>query len=419
MTMCTRNIRFLRKGDKGDKGDRGRLPVPYGEYSDTGVYTATDVVAPYVLCEGQYYVMNKTTTWIGASFNHKTPKQDYAQYGADATWILMEKYKAIFVELLMANFGKIASAIFYENLMFSQQGEIDGSASSNYEALHTDTNGNVRENSGDFIPNFWINFLNGKMKAISSEIKDGKFVNADVESGKIGGFSLSDGWLEASGTNYGALISAATFKLFANAFDLGDGSIASNFEVHPYAVAYSYYYIMQRLVSAITPQSGASDYSLNNRANILMYLSATGQKLPTYGNAGQPYGGNFAAWCEGGMFAGLRPHLRHITSAQTLAKTDHTIVVNNTSALTITLPSNPEIGQEYELWHTTSTTLTVQTANVSTRKYIFRMTKDSGYAYSYESGSLEIMRFKFTPGLYHNSSYENGMWLLVYYGKSA
>lgn len=156
MTMCTRNIRFLRKGDKGDKGDRGRLPVPYGEYSDTEVYTATDVVAPYVLCEGQYYVMNKTTTWIGASFNHKTPKQDYAQYGANATWILMEKYKAIFVELLMAELGVIGKAVFFDNYMFSQYGKTTS-------GQDTQTYGTPVMKGGTFVPNMWIDFLTGSM----------------------------------------------------------------------------------------------------------------------------------------------------------------------------------------------------------------------------------------------------------------
>ena len=243
--------------------------------------------------------------------------------------------------------------------------------------------------------------------------------SVDAKQGKIGGFSLKDNWLEAEGVNYGALISAATFKLFANYFDLGDGRITSNFEVHPYAVAYSFFYIMQRLVSAITPESGAADYSASNRANVLMYLSATGQKLPTYGSNGTPYGGNFAAWCEGGMFAGLRPHLRHLSSAATLAATDNVIVVNNSSAITLTLPHNAEIGQEYEIWHTSSTTLTIQTQNYSVRKYIYRLTKTAGFSYSIESGSQEIIRFKFTPGLYNSNSNEKGCWLMVYYGKYA
>ena len=165
MVMCTRNIRFLRKGDKGDKGDRGRLPVPYGEYVAGTAYTATDLIAPYVLCEGQYYVMNKTTTWQQSS---RTPKQDYAQYGSNATWILLEKYKAIFVELLMANLGLIGKAVFYQQYMFSQYGKI-GSTEVSTEgsyAIPVDAGGN-------FEPNFIVNFLTGEMRCNRGEFAGG------------------------------------------------------------------------------------------------------------------------------------------------------------------------------------------------------------------------------------------------------
>lgn len=194
----TRIVKFIRKGDKGDKGDTGRLPVPYGIYSDTGVYTCTDVIAPYVLYSGQYYVMNKNTTWIGASFGHKTPAQDYADYGANATWILMEKYKAAFIEMLIADFGKIADAIFYGHLMFSQQGKIDGVASSNYTTIQTLSNGDVDESAGKFVPNFWVNFLNGKMHAVNG-IFDGdlqtKLLNIEGHStytGSTYGYRITD-----------------------------------------------------------------------------------------------------------------------------------------------------------------------------------------------------------------------------------
>ena len=165
MVMCTRNIRFLRKGDKGDKGDRGRLPVPYGEYVAGTAYTATDLIAPYVLCEGQYYVMNKTTTWQQSS---RTPKQDYAQYGSNATWILLEKYKAIFVELLMANLGLIGKSVFYQEYMFSQYGKIG--------STEVSTEGNYAvpvDAGGTFEPNFIINFLTGEMRCNRGEFAGG------------------------------------------------------------------------------------------------------------------------------------------------------------------------------------------------------------------------------------------------------
>lgn len=51
-----------------------------------------------------------------------------------------------------------------------------------------------------------------------------------------------------------------------------------------------------------------------------------------------------------GMFAGLRPKMRTITSGETLSKLDHSVMVICPTSMTITLPKDPEIGQEYELY---------------------------------------------------------------------
>lgn len=379
---ATRVVKYIRKGETGDKGEQGAVLRGPQAWSDCATGYAFQAGGPnekwidVVIYNNNYYVCKQSHT--------KTSSNYPGSSAGDGLWRLGDKIALVATNILLASYALI------KNL--------------GVEAIDMkDANGNVlfQAKDGNVI------------------CKTGTFDNVNVRSGNIGGFSLTDNWLEAAGENYGALISAATFKLFAEAFNLGDGTIDSNFEVHPYAVAYSYYYILQRLVSTITPLSGASDYSIQNRANILMYLSAKGQKLPTYGSSGQPYGGNFAAWCEGGMFAGLRPHLRRISSNSTLAATDNVIVVNNTSAITLTLPHNAEIGQEYEIWHTSGTTLTIQTQNYSVRKYIYRLTKTAGFGYSVESGTQEIMRFKFTPGLYNSSSSERGCWLMVYYGKSA
>ena len=421
---CHRTVQYLKKGDPGPQGPKGPLPVPYGIYDPNTTYVCDGIIAPYVLCEGQYYVMNKQVSYKGATVG-RSPKQDYAAYGSNATWILMEKYKAAFVELLMADFGKIASAIFYGSLMFSQQGTINGAASSSYENLHVKSDGDVRENTGDFIPNVWINFLKGTLHAVNAVIKgvieatsgtfdNGEFTNATLKTGSIAGFEFSQSWLKALASNYGIEISPATIKLFSTAFSIYNGTVSTNFEAHPYPSSYSTFYILLRLVSEMSVSG--SDYSVANYANILQYLKATGAKRPSY-SGGIPYGGNFVAWSEGGMFAGMRLHTRHIDTSQMLYNTDNRIIVNNTSEITLTLPSSPELGQEFEIWHTSSTALNIQTYNTGTRKYIFQMTKTRTYAYSVQSGEQEIIKVVYAHNIYHNASAENGLWLLVFYGK--
>lgn len=59
---------------------------------------------------------------------------------------------------------------------------------------------------------------------------------------------------------------------------------------------------------------------------------------------------NFAFYCPAGQFAGLRPRMRTITSGETLSKLDHSVMVICPTSMTITLPKDPEIGQEYELY---------------------------------------------------------------------
>lgn len=137
------------------------LPYPAGEYSASVKYTATDTTAPYVLLSGTYYVMNKIGSWLGTSTG-KTPAQDYAANGKNATWIPFENYKAIFVEMLIANFGKLASAVFYGEYMFSQQGvDANGNATNDYSKFGTNA----------FEPNLMLDFLHGKIKGRVVEVE--------------------------------------------------------------------------------------------------------------------------------------------------------------------------------------------------------------------------------------------------------
>lgn len=114
----TGEVKYLQQGPVGP------LVYPTGEYAASVSYTRTPLSAPMVLCEGQYYVLNKEGT-----FKNINPKKDYAANGSKATWVLMDKVRYSFVEILMANFAKLASAVFYGQYMFSQYGvRADGSA---------------------------------------------------------------------------------------------------------------------------------------------------------------------------------------------------------------------------------------------------------------------------------------------------
>lgn len=127
-------------GTDGKDGRDGRIVYPAGIYDATVTYTATDTKAPYVLYGDTYYVMNVTTSWTGSQNEGKTPADDYEQYGEHATWIPMERFEAIYTNLLIANNGTIGSFVFNGDYMFSQQGvdylynEVD-----NYEDFGNDS----------------------------------------------------------------------------------------------------------------------------------------------------------------------------------------------------------------------------------------------------------------------------------------
>lgn len=102
-------------GVPGPAGVRGRLPFPSGAFDLSTVYTCTDDITPIVYYEAgkTYYTMRKNGNSVGID-----PAEDYASNGSDSTWIPFENYKAIFTEILMANFAKLASAVFGEKICF-------------------------------------------------------------------------------------------------------------------------------------------------------------------------------------------------------------------------------------------------------------------------------------------------------------
>lgn len=142
----------------GATGPIGPMVYPAGEYNAATKYIRTALSAPMVLDDGQYYVLNKEGTFTGIR-----PKDDYAANGSKATWVLMEYVKYAFVEVLMANFAKLASAVFYGDVMMSQQGiDADGNESSSYQNYGKKRyDPNTGQSADLFTPNILFNFLTG------------------------------------------------------------------------------------------------------------------------------------------------------------------------------------------------------------------------------------------------------------------
>lgn len=171
------------KGDKGDQGLPGRdglMVYPAGYFDAATSYIATSETAPVVMYEGNYYVLKRGKTYSAASMpdNRKTPAADVANGGADARWQVFDKFNAIFADIIMADFAKLSSAVFFGDWMISQQGKRNGADSNEYQYFK----------DGSFIPNYAVNFKTGEFRSGDASIKG----RIDALKGTIGGFIINE-----------------------------------------------------------------------------------------------------------------------------------------------------------------------------------------------------------------------------------
>lgn len=159
----------------------GPLVYPAGEYDDNVTYTRTTLAAPVVLYDTQYYILNKK-----GSFKGINPKTDYAANGAKATWIRMDQMKYAFIEILMANYAKLASAVFYGDYMFSQHGK-DASGNDTADFWTFDPS-KLGDNDCPFTPNLMLDFLLGKFVGLDAFIKG----RVEADEGVFKGVSITD-----------------------------------------------------------------------------------------------------------------------------------------------------------------------------------------------------------------------------------
>lgn len=177
-------------GVPGPAGVRGRLPFPSGAFDLSTVYTCTDDITPIVYYEAgkTYYTMRKNGNSVGID-----PAEDYASNGSDSTWIPFENYKAIFTEILMANWAKLASAVFYGDYMFSQHGkDVNGDETNEYELFDPTK---IGQSDAPFTPNVLVDWLNGTMRLLKLIADGAELTNV---KGLTGSFRSLQG-LKANG----------------------------------------------------------------------------------------------------------------------------------------------------------------------------------------------------------------------------
>lgn len=196
-------------------------------------------------------------------------------------------------------------------------------------------------------------------------------------SGYIGGFNIGKTSIDGINGQNKVMLTPGYIS-FDNKTHGIDNIIGANWK-------YGLDYVGQQIVvkyDHATPSYG-DNIGIANLKNIALYVSASGNidrlsRDTGIVNSVYPCG-NHAIFCDKGDFAGFRPCFRIITSSQTLSKYDvvveivetwkkhNSITGEDTSVevgpVTISLPTNPEIGQMYWIIRSTRHNYSMKTTD--------------------------------------------------------
>ncbi len=190
-----------------DPNNIQRVPVPAGNYASNAVYEATDVVSPMVKYGDYYYMMCRSGITQGLD-----PAKD-AALDNPTTWMKVEKYNAVYTEILMASLGLIGKAVFNGDFMYSQQGYTIDSNGNKVAQNYGNFGMPSFDNNNDFHPNVLIDFVKGILRCRKAVVEESTFDNCTVNdtctitkvnatNGTIGGIGIESNRLhsEVNGT---------------------------------------------------------------------------------------------------------------------------------------------------------------------------------------------------------------------------
>lgn len=377
---------YNEKGEDGKQGPSGPVIYPAGTFDSAKTYTGTNKKAPYVFFNSDnesdkgYYIAYGTPPQGNDPVDDLITDPDWSKVPDNGGWVKMETYNAIYSDIGVFGHALVGKWVFYEDYMFSQIGTLDGVESDTYEEFYI--NNWLPENDvnydgdtdGRFIPNIVMNARTGAAWFAGKRVKfgaDGQVILNDATINvdkQILGRNVSfhvgeDGFLveDSSSTGkYTAKITAsgdgivlgsyslnggAEIKLDSNGVSIGDLSVTNG--------GLSYKSDAKELIInpstvSVSDIAGTVGIMPENGAECL-YINPTITKLSSgrwmgvlVENSEMPFKTNR------GVFAGLRPNVRKVSTSYTLDEFDHTIIASGSSTV-LTLPSSPRQGQEYWL----------------------------------------------------------------------
>lgn len=181
------------QGPQGETGLQGPMGYLAGEWLGDVTYTRDKVSMPIVRHNDAYWYLKKETSVIGS------------EPSATSTyWALLTENDIVFAKIVMAEFGKLASAVFSGAFMLSQYGKLNGVVVDDKSAVKDTAYTNFDSKNpegGEFIPNLFMDFLTGYFCSLNARIKG--VVDADM--GSIAGWRFVKGLIGSE--DYGMSLS--------------------------------------------------------------------------------------------------------------------------------------------------------------------------------------------------------------------
>ena len=148
------------EGIPGATGKQGPIIYPAGIFDSSVTYTQDIKIndkgeeyvhsTPYVLYNGEFYILQVE------SFKGSKPTTE------DGSWLQMDKFSAVYTEILLANNALVGSAVFNGDYIFSQQG-IDARGYPTYgDEFKNFNHSDPYNESNAFRPNWCVDLKTGE-----------------------------------------------------------------------------------------------------------------------------------------------------------------------------------------------------------------------------------------------------------------
>lgn len=332
--LWTRTIFKYTNGSSSDpsysvatRGTKGALMREHDGF-ESGSYkylsgSGAEAYVDVVCVKGKWYQCTKT-------YNNATSSPSLT----DGHWAEMSNYKSIATHLLLAKNATI-------NMLGSNQINL-------YNPTGGAMFGSFRVVDDDNDYALWLGGKDGK--SASFAVTRGGAIKATA--GTIGSFTIRE-------------LQGGYYDFFANYGGVADFSAPSSISLNSQGILAStgspgngarFFFGNTETTNGVASWgNGALQVSLNfqygadvsqTAANISVMgkssSTATALQLSATGGLN-----NHAIAIRDGDVAGLRPSFVRITSNYTLTEYNHTVACDNTSAITLTLPSSPKLGQCY------------------------------------------------------------------------